>query len=289
MATNVHPQNGAQVQHSRRVQYCSRADAQNVTAWFTKRVPASCARKLVFGMCCGLVACGGRSELLEDSIQILPAGGPASNDAGSTVWDGVVDAGSPGSPVKPDGAAPPEGGGSPSDAGGLPSTAACLTGGNVFWVDGDPDSYWSYWITGARTVTGGAWSATAVAAYHEYDEATIVIPDAISATTSSWVVELTAFGPSSRTGVFESGTTYSNFVDPPAGSVPGGIGNLIFGTACSALVQTVYLEEFVPSPTPGPPTTGLLTFTAAFSVACPVGPGSDGWLHGCIHYDSRNP
>ena len=138
----------------------------------------------------GQLACGARSNLLDrepepvtieegldgstarssdatianggDSAgQVAPDTGvaapPSSVDASSSTADAMM----------PSDAAEDQSDGPSAVDGGLPSTAACLTGGNVLWVEGEPNSLW---LAGAQTdAKGSAWTTQAESDYAMYD------------------------------------------------------------------------------------------------------------------------
>ncbi|MGO8996409.1 MAG: hypothetical protein ACLQVI_24100 [Polyangiaceae bacterium] len=253
------------------------------------------------------LGCGGRSELLEDESLVAAPAGPVVSEPDATTAE-VLDSSSPvvldagpatdaslptidsGVPFDATAADAPEeaaaDSGSASD-GALPSTAACLTGGNVLWVDGDPD-VWPWWFAGTQTVAAGStWAVQAENYYATYDGAIleVYLPGA-SPGDPFWYFEFNTWGTGAA---MEAGATYSNVSTPPPGArvIPSGDFSIGYAATCAILSGTFQVEEFTASP--GTQEQGidtLLTFTAAFSAVCEQ--TELGVLRGCIHYDATS-
>jgi hypothetical protein len=169
------------------------------------------------------------------------------------------------------------------DDAGLPSSAACLTGGNVLWVDGDPDSWW---FVGQETITSsGGWGSQADNYYATYDG--VIVEAALTAnpTPDRWYFQLNTWGTGKP---MVAGTTYSNAPNPPAGTaaIPSDDFVIGYGWTCGMVVGTFRIEEFTAAPgDSGANSNQLLSFTAVFSAVCDrVNPTHLGVLRGCIHY-----
>jgi hypothetical protein len=248
--------------------------------------------------------CGGRTSLFDEGdISVGPIVAPhdasATDGFDSSPFDpvdagGLIDTSTPSSDSgAPFDATVPDASddagtdsGSESD-GALPSTAACLTGGNVLWVDGDP-TVWPWWLVGVQTVSvGSTWNVQAENYYATYDGAILEVRLAGSSPGDPfWYFEFNTWGTG---GPMEAGVTYSNSSNPPAGATPIQNGDFSIGYAatCAILSGTFHVQEFTASPgTEEQGIDNLLTFTATFSAVCEQ--TEVGVLRGCIHYDASN-
>jgi hypothetical protein len=248
--------------------------------------------------CTGCLACGGRSALDDyprgsattvptaaaPPDESVPPPSPASGvdaDAPSAVDASQADAtaDAPWTPADA-GSVDADGGDgtSPSDP-TLPSTAACLTGGNVLWVDGEPGSWW---LGGTQTDSVGTqWSGGVGCCQSQIDDVTMWV-DLPGGGSTSWSFGLQVQQP------MMAGETYSNAPNPPAGAFPVPSYGLLISYPvvthkCEA-VGTFRIDAISADLTVGAGGGPLETLTAAFSVVC-----GSGVLRGCMHYDSQNP
>jgi hypothetical protein len=245
-----------------------------------RRYPLA-AGGLVFGHT--LLGCS-RSELIDEWPSTSSDGGQSgSSGAAPSTSEGGTDDGSSMAIDASD-----EGAGGPDQMlPDLPSTAACLAGGNVLWLEGDPDSWWGF--AGTQTFsTGTFWLGYADNIYAKYDGTTVSIGVPGSVPGGEWqfafstwsVAGISVPGPL-QTGVVYS-VTPSNYAEDLTIYSPTAQGCGIGGA--------FRLDAFsAQSGLGGDTEDTLLTLTATFSASCPHAEGKTGILRGCLHYDSTNP
>jgi hypothetical protein len=182
----------------------------------------------------------------------------------------------------------------PPDA-SLPPTAACLTGGNVLWVDGDSDARWFVGTQTDSSLTGATFAVQAENYVETYDGALLEVH--LPNTTTSeytWFLEVNTWpsGEVMQTGVTYPVTTTAGSSGPV--STTAAYMQIAFGSAtCGLLSGSFRLDQFTAQPGSEPLIDTLVTFTASFEAACeqpnPGLPPTPGVLRGCIHYDMANP
>jgi hypothetical protein len=257
---------------------------------------------LTLALCAFALACGGRSSLFEDSPPIEVSVGGSRSGAGEDagLGAGLRDARAPSDDgavsVLADDASPADDAAAtaPDDAavgpyGALPSPAACLTGGNVLWVDGDVGSWW---LDGTQTVSSkSVWLGYADSFYATFGEVTLSIlgsPGVADWDVSfnTWTASSTAPGAITATplqvGIVYP-VRYSNFTQQIAITGPTGL--------CNPVEGAFRLDEFTAQNDPNVAAAEqpLLTLTAVFYVSCENSPVPSAVLRGCVHFDASNP
>jgi len=179
--------------------------------------------------------------------------------------DASLDEGAP-PEASTDGSAPPE---ASTDDAGLPSSAACSTGGHVFWVHGDPGCPWF-----AGTETDGLGSAFAVEAeayYATYDGALVQVTPAEGGSADWWSIN---FNTWKTKQAMVTGVVYDVAAVNESEIVQ-------HGTGCPGNVSGHFrVDEYEALGDNGGIGT-LLGFTAVFVFKCENVVGE---LHGCVHF-----
>jgi hypothetical protein len=164
----------------------------------------------------------------------------------------------------------------PDDPGAaLPSSAACLAGGNILWIDGDPDALI---FEGTTTVAGGTWKAMPWDDIEWNSGAAFEItPSDATPETPPWVVNFTlSFTPEPQPIVL--GTVYSPTI--PSENTLGPelpVLNVEQIYACDQSEGAFRVDALTDSSDD----TLLLSVTATFWLHCY---GHKGLLRGCVHY-----
>jgi hypothetical protein len=158
------------------------------------------------------------------------------------------------------------------EAGALPSTAPCLTGGHVLKVEGDPGCFW---FSGTQyDALGSSWAVEAEAYFATYDGASIQVLPPASAQSGGpgWFLNFNTWNAREP---MQTGVVYD------VGMVSNG-GSFGYASTCVSASGSFRVDDFRATGGTGSPEIGmLLSFTAAFSIACD---GSPGVLRGCIHF-----
>ena len=147
---------------------------------------------------------------------------------------------------------------------GVGSTAACLTGGNVLFLDGDPGAFIH---PGIETLTNGTWGATSTSEYVQID----MTPAASN--ESLWTLTFSSqqLGQALAAQVYTGAARYP--FEPPGAPGLDISGN---GGGCNTLSGSFQIEE-VDEADGGT----LEGFTATFEQHCEE---QDAGLRGCVHY-----
>ena len=193
-----------------------------------------------------------------DSGAPLPSAdaGRDVDDGGSEITDAQVDA-------------------SPFDSGlssaDLPSTAACLTGGNVFAVDGDQGCYW---LVGPQTDGPDSDFVGVSQAYTaDVDGVSLAITPVENENFrgATWHVSLNTF---LARAPIQIGVVYGDAAWDRSLA-------FTYAAPCNAATGIFRIDELSADPKDGGQ-GALHALTAAFSVTCK---GSTGALRGCVHFE----